>query len=218
MCKNIISFSLDVFAPHQQQCGLGLNIQRLRESLYRPFSEQPHPVLMNAIYLWACFVSRPEPICHQEDLYLRYVLEALPDALKSTDKLVDVIQASCLLSMYYLANGRMCEGGYHISAAAALAVQAGLNRAQIDPWLPTCYFEDFDLKPVKSSIQECARVLAFWQIFTLDRCWSVFLQRPSIISDGPDARNIITCPWPQEVSDYETVRHYWAEPFPNCFG
>ncbi|KXN90636.1 hypothetical protein AN958_03876 [Leucoagaricus sp. SymC.cos] len=180
---------LDIFAPHQQQCGLGISIQRIRESLHRPPSEQPHPVLLNSIYLWACFVSRPEPLCQQEDLYLRHVLETLPDALKSTDKLVDVIQASCLLSMYYLANGRMCEGGYHASAAAALAVQAGLSRDvfQHDLWLPTCRFEDFDLKPVKSSIQEGSRILAFWQIFALDRFW-----------------NIISCPWPQEMSDYET--------------
>ncbi|KAF9452357.1 hypothetical protein P691DRAFT_784501 [Macrolepiota fuliginosa MF-IS2] len=197
---------LDIFAPYQQQCGLGLNVQRLRENLHRPFSEQPHPVLMNSIYLWACFVSRPGPICQHEDLYLRQVLENLPDALKSTDKILDVIQASCLLSMYYLANGRMCEGGYHVSAAAALAVQAGLGRDvfQHDLWLPTCHFEGFDLKPVKSSIQEGARILTFWQIFSLDRCWSVFLQRPPIISDGPDVRNVITSPWPQELRDYET--------------
>ncbi|KAJ3563309.1 hypothetical protein NP233_g9022 [Leucocoprinus birnbaumii] len=194
---------LDIFAPHQQQCGLGINVQRLRECLHRPPSEQPHPVLMNAIYLWACFVSRPEPLCQQEDLYLRHALDALPDALKSTDRLVDVIQASCLLSMYYLANGRMCEGGYHASAAAALAVQAGLSRDvyQHDLWLP---FEDFDLKPLKSQNQDGSRILAFWQAFVFDRCWSVFLQKPSLISDGPDARNIISCPWPQGVNDYET--------------
>lgn len=106
----------------------------------------------------------------------------------------------------------MCEGGYHASAAAALAVQAGLSRDvfQHDLWLQTCHFEDFDLKPMKSSAQEGARIMAFWQIFTLDCCWSVFLQRPSIISDGPDARNIISCPWPQELGDYETVRVSWV--------
>jgi hypothetical protein len=128
--------------------------------------------------------------------------------LKSTEKLVDVIQASCLLSMYYFANGRMCEGGYHANAAAALTVQAGLSRDvyQHDLWLPTCHMENFDLKPAKTSTQNGSRILAFWQAFALDRCWSVFLQKPSVISDGPDTRSIISCPWPQEVGDYETVR------------
>lgn len=197
---------LDIFAPHQQQCSLGINVQRLRESLHRPPSEQPHPVLMNSIYLWACFVSRPEPLCQQEDLYLRHVLEALPEALKSTNRAVEVIQASCLLSMYYFANGRILEGGYHVSAAAALAIQAGLGHDayQHDLWVPTCHFEDFDLKLGKPLNREDSRVLAFWQVFVLDRCWSTFLHKPSIISDGLDARNIISCPWPQEVSDYET--------------
>lgn len=201
---------LDIFAPHQQQCGLGIDIHQLRESLHRNPSERSHPVLLNAIYLWACFVSRPEPLCQNEDHYLRLVLETLPDALKSTDKLVDAIQASCLLSMYYLANGRMCEGGYHASAAAALAVQAGLGRNafQNDLWPPACSFEDFDLKPAKTAPQDDARIMSFWQIFSLDRCWSVFLQRPSIIPDGPDARNVISCPWPQDLGSYETVRDF----------
>jgi len=165
---------------------------------------------MNSIYLWACFVSRPEPLCQQEDLYLRHVLEALPEALKSTDRVVEVIQASCLLSMYYFANGRIFEGGYHVSAAAALAIHAGFSRDvyQRDFWVSTCHFEDFDLKPGKLSNQEDSRILAFWQVFVLDRCWSTFLQKPSVISDGPDARNIISCPWPQEVNDFETVREF----------
>ncbi|XP_006461060.1 hypothetical protein AGABI2DRAFT_192596 [Agaricus bisporus var. bisporus H97] len=216
MSPDLGSILLDIFAPHQQQCGLGIDIHQLRESLHRNPSERSHPVLLNAIYLWACFVSRPEPLCQNEDHYLRLVLETLPDALKSTDKIVDAIQASCLLSMYYLANGRMCEGGYHASAAAALAVQAGLGRNafQNDLWPPACSFEDFDLKPAKTAPQDDARIMSFWQIFSLDRCWSVFLQRPSIIPDGPDARNVISCPWPQDLGSYETGLISGCSPLP----
>lgn len=132
-------------------------------------------------------------------------LEALRDALRLGDKVIDVIQASCLLSMYFLANGRILEGGYHASAAAALAVQCGLHGAaspEASTWLSEPN-EQFDLKPPKSDFRQGERILAFWQVYNLDRCWSVALRKPSIIPD--DAFSAIDCPWPQDISEYELV-------------
>jgi len=100
---------------------------RLLDSLTLPVEKQRHPVLMNAIYLWSCFISRPEPLCQHEEHYLALALDALRDALRLGDKVIDIIQGSCLLSTYFLANGRILEGSYHASAAAALAVQSGLQ-------------------------------------------------------------------------------------------
>ena len=42
--------------------------------------------------------------------------------------IIDTIQASCLLARYFFALGRLHEAGYHTSAAANLAVQAGLHQ------------------------------------------------------------------------------------------
>jgi hypothetical protein len=180
---------------------------RLRDSLGLPLSEQRHPVLMNAIYLWACFISRPEPLSQHEEHYLQHALDALPEALRSNDRVVDVIQASCLLSLYFLANGRLLEGSYHASAAASLSVQTGLGRR---PSLNTQAWScdssmDSDMKPALSDILDGERNLAFWQVYNLDRCWSVVLRKPCAIPDKPGNRHSVCCPWPQEIKDYEKV-------------
>ncbi|KAK2463298.1 hypothetical protein APHAL10511_004953 [Amanita phalloides] len=195
---------LDIFAPHRHQCGLDVHFGRLRESQTRPLVEQRHPVLMNAIFLWACFVSRPEPLCSHEEHYLQLALKEIPDALQRAENTIDIIQASCLLSLYFLANGRFIEGGYHASAAASLTIQNGLGDRETHVAHIYSYGETgetFDLKPHRSDIKAGERILTFWQVYNLDRCWSVVLRRPAII---PDNIYSITCPWPQSISEYET--------------
>ncbi|KAJ6594581.1 hypothetical protein B0H19DRAFT_65665 [Mycena capillaripes] len=194
---------LEIFSPHRHQCGLDIHMGQLRESLGRPRAEQRHPVLMNAIFLWACFISRPEPLSQHEDHYLSLALDALRDALRDGDKMIDIVQASCLLSTYFLANGRYLEGSYHASAAAALAVQCGLHEnvaPETAAWLAN---PNDDLKPFKMDLQHGERILAFWQVYNLDRCWSVVLRKPTIIPDGPHAWNSINCPWPMDIAEYQ---------------
>ncbi|KAJ7252117.1 hypothetical protein B0H12DRAFT_1233997 [Mycena haematopus] len=194
---------LEIFAPHRHQCGLEIHMGQLRESLSRPTAQQRHPVFMNAIFLWACFISRPEPLSQHEEHYLNQALDALRDALREGDKLIDIVQASCLLSTYFLANGRILEGSYHASAAAALAVQCGLHE-NISPELTTWLADPNDeLKPFKLDLQHGERILAFWQVYNLDRCWSVALRKPTIIPDGPQPWNSINCPWPMDITEYQ---------------
>jgi Fungal specific transcription factor domain len=183
---------------------------RLLDSLTLPIEKQRHPVLMNAIYLWACFISRPEPLCQHEEHYLSLALDALRDALRFGDKIIDIIQGSCLLSTYFLANGRILEGSYHASAAAALAIQCGLQfSTSFDGQGWTCDAKkSFDLKPFRTSIKDGERILAFWQVYNLDRCWSVILRKPYVIPDGFDLRQPIECPWPQDLADYEAVGQF----------
>jgi hypothetical protein len=179
---------------------------RLKESLSLPISEQRHPVLMNSIFLWSCYVSRPGPLSQHESHYLARALEALGDALQFRDKVIDVIQASCLLSMYFLSNGRMLEGGYHASAAASLAIQCGLHRGKSHEFnLCVGPTDALKLPPTKDALQEGERILAFWQVYNLDRCWSVILRKPISIVDGRDPLTTISLPWPQQMADYETV-------------
>ena len=202
---------LDIFSPHRRQCGLDIHMGRIIDSLTGPLEEQRHPVLMNAMYMWACFMSRPEALSQHEDHYLGLALDALPEALRNGDKIVDIIQGSCLLSMYFLANGRVLEGGYHASAAAALAVQYGLHLNTPHEPRPWESQESFDTKPSRVGVQEGERILAFWQVYNLDRCWSVILRKPCIIPDSLDPRYSINCPWPQDLADYE-VGHLNVEP------
>ncbi|KAM6502306.1 hypothetical protein JOM56_002283 [Amanita muscaria] len=194
---------MDIFAPYRHQCGLDVHFGQLRDSLTRPLAEQSHPALMNAIYLWACFVSRPEPLCQHEEHYLNLALKEIPNALRRTEHTLDVIQASCLLSLYFLANGRFIEGGFYASAAASLSLQIGLGDR--DTHLTHVYSydeadENFDFKPPRSDIKTGERILTFWQVYNLDRCWSVVLHKPPVI---PDGAYVISCPWPQAMSEYE---------------
>ncbi|KAG6920237.1 hypothetical protein DXG01_005006 [Tephrocybe rancida] len=210
---------LDIFSPHRRQCGLDIHMGRVVDSLTTPLAEQRHPALMNSMYLWACFISRPEPLAQHEDHYLGLALDALRDGLRDGDKIVDIIQGECLLSMYFLANGRILEGSYHATAAAALAVQCGLhvNTYQDDVW-PADPQEPFDTKPSRTGVKEGERILAFWQVYNLDRCWSVILRKPSIIPDGLDPRQSINCPWPQDLAEYENGHINVVLPFQTIRG
>jgi hypothetical protein len=177
---------------------------RLMDNIGLPVSEQRHPVLMNAIYLWSCFVSRPAPLSQHENHYLARALDLLGDALRHPDKVVDVVQASCLLSLYFFSNGRMLEGGYHASAAASLAAQFGLNRSvspQASEPLHAC-----KLEPANDPIQEGERIMAFWQAYNLDYCWSVVLRKTPSILEGRYAFNSVSASWPRDVEEYEAVR------------
>lgn len=179
----------------------------LRESLNLPLNEQRHPALMNSIYLWACFVSRPKPLSQHEESFLSQALDGVRDGLRQNDRLLDVIQASCLLSLYFLANGRLVEGSFHASAVAALAVQFGLQNAVsgAGSFNPSSSRERLDLDYIKPGYKEGERILAFWQVYNLDRCWSVALRKPCVTLDAEDPWTSINCPWPQDITEYESV-------------
>ncbi|TFY82400.1 hypothetical protein EWM64_g1612 [Hericium alpestre] len=195
---------LDIFLPHRQQVGFEINVERLRNSLHLPMEEQRHPVLMNAIYLWACYLSRPQSLGQHEPMYLSRALEYLDEALQNPSRVVDLIQGCCLISVYLLTNGRLLEGSYHASNAASMAMQWGLHRqVSEEPDTGECMETNFKLPPAQDAIERGERILAFWQVFVLDRCWSVVLQRPSTIQDGRDMMTAITVPWPQDMEDYE---------------
>lgn len=191
--EDLAMILLDIFAPHSRQAGLEIDTESLRSSL-RSGSEHYHPALMNAIYLWACFVSRPEPLSQQEEFYLQRSLEAIPDALRVGQSL-DVIRASCLLATYFLSNGRLLEGSYHASAAAALAEQIGLGK-QADHLESDGKFD-----------RTHERILTFWQVYNVDKTWSVVLQKKALISDGPETKSTITCPWPEDNADFKMASH-----------
>jgi hypothetical protein len=196
---------LDIFLPHAgSQLGFEISKDRLRESLTLPPSEQRHPVLMNTIFLWSCFFSRPGPLGDHEPIYLSRVVQLLPEALQDAARALDVVQGTCLLALYFLANGRLLEGRYYSGAAAALAVQVGLHQPPVEsaPWDP---LRATPLECPKDMVSEGERVLAFWQVYNLDRCWSVALGAPSTIPRDIDPSFSIGIAWPQSIDEYEAV-------------
>lgn len=168
-------------------------------------------MLTNAIFLWACFLSRPGSLSHHEQHYLARTQDALAQALQQPHRAVDVVQASCLLAKYFLATGRTPEASYHASAAATLAVHAGLHRAasmhvraggrrvagQGAPGLL--------LDAPQDAIELGERIGVFWQAYVLDRCLAVALQRQTCIVDDEGFDTRIDAPWPEEIEEYENV-------------
>ena len=198
---------LEIFLPHRHQCGLEVHVGRIRDSLSLPPSQQRHPVLMNAIFLWSCFLSRPGPLSQSESHYLSRALTSLHEGVQQVNKIIDVIQGSCLLSLYLLACGRVLEGCYHASAAASLCMQWNLHGGISN--VPTLRFSDpvasCKLEPPKDAIEAGERILTFWQTFNLDRCWSVIMHKPAVMPDTQSGYTSINTPWPLTIEDYEAV-------------
>ncbi|TBU37271.1 hypothetical protein BD309DRAFT_876749 [Dichomitus squalens] len=196
---------LEIFLPHRHQCGLDVHVGRLRDSLSLPSSEQRHPALMNTVFLWACYLSRPGSLSQYEQLYLSRATAALGDALQYTSKAVDLIQACCLLSVYYISNGRLLEGSYYSAAASTLAVQCRLHQigSENELMILDNWDASFELPAPKDNIERGERITTFWQVYNLDRCWSVMLRRPATLPDSDHPWASITTPWPQRIEDYE---------------
>ncbi len=166
---------------------------------------------MNAIFLWSCFLSRPGSLSQHEQHYLSRTQDSIPDALAQPSRILDVIQASCLLAKYLYACGRLVEASYHASAAATLAVHVGLHRVAslqppVLPWAAVITGStSLQLDPPMDVIEIGERISVFWQAFVLDRCLAAALQRPSCIVDDDSFMSKIDTPWPEEIEEYATV-------------
>ncbi|TFK34879.1 hypothetical protein BDQ12DRAFT_761049 [Crucibulum laeve] len=156
------TFLLGTFMAHRHQCCFYSDMNRFNMPLHQQ-GDQPHPALMNAIYLLACHFAR-SPLCSQlEEMFLTQTLQEITLCLHNSDQLVDVIQASCLLATYYFFNGRPLEGYRHSFSAARLAVGLGLH--QIRP--P----DGFTFSGMVGT-EIADRISAFWQVFMVDKSWT----------------------------------------------
>ncbi|KAI5118172.1 hypothetical protein M0805_008413 [Coniferiporia weirii] len=135
----------DVFLAHRHQAGFALHVERLRTSLGSSGAQPRHPVLLNAMLLWASLIMRGSPLDAYERTFLVRTQAALADALNVSQfqthtpadpnagvapatAALDALQASVLLARYFFACARLTEASYHASAAADLAVQCGLHQ------------------------------------------------------------------------------------------
>ncbi|KAJ7253377.1 hypothetical protein B0H12DRAFT_1116935 [Mycena haematopus] len=194
---------LDIFLAHRHQCWFDGQVERFSLSSTEPFGFEPHPALMNSIYLLACHFAR-SPFCSElEQTFLTRALHEITVALDNSDRLVDVVQASCLLSVYLYVNCRALEGYTHSFSAARLAVGLGLH--QIRPLPPLgadhsrLYSEEITpipIPPARDRAEMSDRVAAFWQVFMVDRCWSVASGLPVALPDGDCPQVRIRTPWP----------------------
>lgn len=78
-------------------------------------TERPHPGLLNAMYLMACYFSSLDPtksvsFAAQEAYFLSKAQAALTDSLSLSDRLLDFIRGSNLVVSYLFNRGRFLEG------------------------------------------------------------------------------------------------------------
>ncbi|KAH8100230.1 fungal-specific transcription factor domain-containing protein [Cristinia sonorae] len=210
---------LDLFLAHRHQFAFDVHIERFQASLAYPSASKPHPALMDAIYLTACHLSQSPSLTELEPHFLKRALSGISDALQHNDRVINVLQASCLLALYFFGRGRILEGYYHSSIAARLAVSLGLHQIRSDSWfqlqfhisgfqhqpLPTVPPSSVLLTPPKDAIESEERVAAFWQVFIIDRAWSVATGLPSALPDDDHPQAQIETVWPTPLTHYPNV-------------
>ncbi|KAG6831208.1 hypothetical protein H0H92_012002 [Tricholoma furcatifolium] len=188
---------LDVFMAHRHQCWFYSSMDRFFEPALPGI--EPHPALINAMYLLACHFANIEFYSELEPAFFVQVQHEVNLALDTSDRLTDIVQASALLAIYLYMNNRVMEGYRHTFSAIKLAVGLGLHQIQ----QPNTLTGVFPTQPPLISLplprdqnELDDRILAFWQIFMVDRCWSVVNGLPLALPDRDTAQCRILTPWP----------------------
>ena len=183
-----------------------------------PSAQKPHPSLVDAIYLLACYFSRSPSLTELEPHFLKRSLRGISEALQHSDRIVHVLQASCLLAVYFFWHGRTLEGYYHSSIAARLAVGLGLHQISSKEnfrfQMQRASYQDapaplkasVPLSPPLDEVEYAERIAAFWQIFAVDRAWAVATGLPTALPDDDHPRSRITTIWPIVIPDDPEVR------------
>ncbi|KAL4243896.1 hypothetical protein ABKN59_011044 [Abortiporus biennis] len=210
-------YLVDVFLTHRHQCAFDVHIERFQESLHAPREKQPHPALMDAIYLMGCNFSRESTHTNLEPYFLKHTLCGISEALQHNDRVVDVLRASSLLAVYFFGRGSILEGYYHSSIAARLAISLGLHQIKSDDmfqFFPSLGFNtpppptsksSVQLPPPRDAIESHERIAAFWQVFSIDRAWSVATGLPAALPDDDHPQAAIETVWPTPLSTYNTM-------------
>ncbi|KAL1684803.1 hypothetical protein GGG16DRAFT_67619 [Schizophyllum commune] len=209
---------LEVFLAHRHQCWFDGDISRFHHASHdRP----PHPALWNAVYLLGCHYAQSPYFSESEPAFFSRALREITVALDHSDRLVDVVQASCLLAVYLYANARALEGYCHSFSAARLAVGLGLH--QLPAYGDAGLIDDAEqispiqIPPPRDANEHRDRVAAFWQVFMVDRCWSVTNGLPVALPDGESDQIRIKTPWPKAPGENSPVDWLGAGPINTLF-
>ncbi|KAJ6550167.1 hypothetical protein B0H19DRAFT_1265027 [Mycena capillaripes] len=197
--------ALHDFLHHSSQFGFFLNVKKFWETVIDGKGQRPTTVLLEVVYLWAIHLSDSDELREQVANYLSRACRTAVDSLSGTHKhntILHSIQASVLLSHYFMRNTRFLEGKYHLSAAVSLILSSGMHRIRsADPHavggpLGPAFRR---LPPARDAIEESERINAFWTVLTMNNCWTTADGSPSNIAYTElDAR--IDTPWPLDIN------------------
>ncbi|KAG9006198.1 hypothetical protein FRB90_010019 [Tulasnella sp. 427] len=176
-------------------------------------SEQPHPALLDSIYLFACSCtdilspSTSLSLVGLEEHFLTRARKDMNDSLAWADRLLDYLKASNIIAAYLLRRGRHLEGYHHHSGAARLAMACGLHRIyspvfppHVQDPLATSPDAVMLLRPISTQMEVADRIFTFWNMFVQDQIYSVVHGFAPALDER--LQEIIT-PLPRPLVEYE---------------
>lgn len=207
---------MDTFLSHRHQLYFDVHIERFRTSFALPRADarRPHACLINAVYLIACHLT--PSLAHHGDYFLSRARAALTHALERADRLFNYIQASGLITMYLLGQGRVLEAYYLMGATSRFAVGSGLHQIASPVWReatassPVAAFlpppPRIESAPMldhpANSIELGERIAGWWQVWAVDRIGSIHTALPGALTDDLDPVTRIDTCWPRSMHDF----------------
>ncbi|KAJ7878827.1 hypothetical protein B0H14DRAFT_2269993, partial [Mycena olivaceomarginata] len=203
--------SINNFLHHSSQFGFFLNINNFREAIMGQSGQRPAAVLIDVVHLWAIHLSGSDEFTAHEARYISLALRAAVDAVTREDNYLHRIQGKLLLAHFFLKNGRILEGNYHLGAAVSLTAASG--QCRIRSAEPLGHSTGFRKRPPpRDAMEECERISGLWAVLTLHACFTTADGCPGRISYTAPASRIDT-PWPLDVlpaSNFGTVATFLA--------
>ena len=214
---------ITLFLIHRRQCSLELDSSRFFERLRSENSkDRPHPALVHAMYMLACWFTRPFLLSVQEEKFFQRSHAHLPLILtERSPSLLEYVQASVLSALYFYGKGRMLEGYQQTCSAGRMAMLCGLHKIEspvwrdvrgrattfgkhVQSWKTNIRFAPFLLDPPKDATELGERIHAFWSCWILDASGCATHGMPLLFKEDVD-ESTPTTPLPLPIHFYSNV-------------
>ncbi|KAF7290539.1 Histone H4 [Mycena indigotica] len=172
--------------------------------------DRPAPALLAIVYLWGDIRSTRSNTYSFLQASIRHLVVNAPSSNFSSSPILvlQTIQAQVLLSLYYMYAALPAQGRHYASAAASLALTAGLHRLHAPPLSPQPPFALSRAAPIlpppADLIDAAVRNAAFWAVVIVNNCWIATQGSPSAISYSIP----IETPWPGGTRAGSTISKF----------
>ncbi|KAG8951600.1 hypothetical protein FRC04_005887 [Tulasnella sp. 424] len=173
---------------------------------------RPHPCYLNGIYLMACYFTSldlaPSPyLGEHEGLFLGRAQKALTESLAMSDRLMDFVRGSSLVTIYFLMRGRYLEG-YHVHCGTArFALSCGLHRINSNELSEigddhSASNIGYLLSPPETEVELGDRLNAFWQIYWCDKLLSTLMGFVAALPGQAEQPDGVSSVFPRDIGYY----------------
>ncbi|KAL7421553.1 hypothetical protein Q5752_003322 [Cryptotrichosporon argae] len=219
-----------LYFTNQRIFGLEMHVATFYANLASADPEaQPHPCLLNAMYLVACRASPSAALREREGQFFWAAYDAMTSAIAGAHHFLDAVRAGTLLGVWLYSAGHYPMAVEVIGKAVSLAVACGLHdipssayvaprqRRRIMRRHPVCY-----LPPAQSQIELAERIYAFWAVYFVEvgACttqeWPVRIEMERVRTPLPRPWSEYEHADPHLASCDETLAQLMAAERPAC--